>query len=145
MYMYINNIKRLRNEKELTQDQISKILKCSRSTYNNWERGIVMIPIDIADQLSMFYKVDLSFILGLNKKLEYNLNIKKMNYNKVLKNLCKLKEKNKNTYDEIASYLKCTGATCQRYFKGKIKIPIDRLILLSELYEIDIDELCGKK
>lgn len=75
--MYVNNIKRLRNEKELTQDQISKILKCSRSTYNNWERGIVMIPIDIADQLSMFYKVDLSFILGLNKKLEYNLNIKK--------------------------------------------------------------------
>lgn len=143
--MYFNNLKKLRNEKELTQEDISKKLNCSRSTYNNWERGIVMIPIDVADKLSVFYKVDLSCILGINKKLEYNLNIKKMNYNKLLKNLCDLKDKNKNTYDEIGTYLKCTGATCQRYFKGEFKIPIDRLILLSELYEIDIDVLCGKR
>lgn len=143
--MYINNLKRLRNEKEMTQEDIAKKLKCSRSTYNNWERGIVMIPLDIADQLSVFYKADLTCVLGINKKLEYNLNIKKMNYNKLLKNLSSLKDKHKNTYEEIATYLKCNSSTCQRYFKGEFKIPIDRLILLSELYEINIDELCGKK
>jgi len=29
-------------------------------------------------------------------------------------------------------------------FKGSIIIPIDRLILLSKLYNIDLDELCEK-
>ena len=52
--------------------------------------------------------------------------------------------KNKNTYEEIGTYLKCTRASCQRYFKGIIKIPIDRLILLSELYDTDLDKMCGK-
>lgn len=104
-----------------------------------------MIPIEVADQLSVFYKVDLSCVLGINKKIEYNLKIKKMNYDKLLKNLCELKDKNKNTYDEIGTYLKCTSATCQRYFKGEFKIPIDRLILLSELYEVDLDKLCDKR
>lgn len=142
--MYLNNLKKLRNEKELTQEEISKVLDCSRSTYNNWERGIVMIPIDTADKLSIYYKVNLSCILGVDKTIEYNPKVKEMNYKKLLKNLANLKSNNKNTYDEIGSYIKCTGATCQRYFKGEFKIPIDRLILLSELYEINIDELCGK-
>lgn len=143
--MYFNNLKRLRNEKELTQEDIAKMLKCSRSTYNNWERDIVMIPIDILDRLSVFYKIDISCILGVNKKIEYNLKVKKMNYDKLLKKLCNLKDENNNTYNEIGTFLKCTGATCQRYFKGDFKIPIDRLILLSKLYEVDIDILCGKK
>lgn len=142
--MYFNNLKRLRNEKELTQEEIAKKLNCNRTTYNNWERGIVMIPIDIADQLSVFYRVSLACILGIDKDLVFQSKVKKMNYEKLLENLAILKKKNKNTYDEIASYLKCTGATCQRYFNGIIKIPMDRLILLSELYEIDLDELCNK-
>mgnify|MGYP001851364736 FL=1 len=45
---------------------------------------------------------------------------------------------------KCGTYLKCTRASCQRYFKGIIKIPIDRLILLSELYDTDLDKMCGK-
>ena len=142
--MYINNLRRLRNEKELTQEAIAKELGCKRSTYNNWERGVVMIPINILDQISMFYKVSLASVLGINKKIEYNPEIKEMDYNKLLDNLLNLKRVNKNSYEEIASYLKCNRSACQRYFKGEVKIPIDRLIQLSELYEVDIDELCGK-
>ena len=49
--MYHNNLKRLRNEQELTQKKVAKILDCNRNTYNNWEQGVVMIPLDIADIL----------------------------------------------------------------------------------------------
>lgn len=143
--MYYNNLKRLRNEKELTQEDISKILKRSRSTYNNWERGIVMIPIDVIDQLSVYYKVSLSCVLGIDKKIEYKKSVKKLNYDTLLNNLRELRKENKHTYNEIASYLKCTEATCQRYFTGVFKIPIDRLILLTQLYDIELDELCGKE
>ena len=43
--MYFNNLQYLRNEKELTQREVSEILNCKRSTYDNWEHGNVMIPI----------------------------------------------------------------------------------------------------
>lgn len=31
--MYFNNLKKLREEEELTQEEISKELECNRSTY----------------------------------------------------------------------------------------------------------------
>lgn len=145
--MYFNNLKKLRSEKELTQEEVAKKLNCSRTTYNNWEQNVVMIPIDIADQLSLFYKVSLSCILGIenNRRIEYKSKVKKMNYDKLLKNLESLKIKKKYSYNEIGAYLSCSASSCQRYYKGIVKIPMDRLILLADLYEIDIDKLCGKE
>lgn len=143
--MYINNLKNLRNDSELTQDYIAKHLKVKRSTYATWENGYIMIPIEKADELSMFYKVKLSYILGIDKKVINCESIKKMNYKTLLKKLNQLKKENNNTFQEIATYLNCNRSTCQRYFKGVFTIPIDRLLLLSELYNIEIDKLCGKE
>ena len=143
--MYSNNLKRLRNEKELTQQFVAEeVLGCRRTTYNNWERGVVMLPIKIADDLSIFYKVSLSCILGINKTIEFKKDINKMNYNTLLNNLKRLKKENKYSYNTIGKEIKCTGTSCQRYLSGKITIPMDRLIMLAKLYDIDIDELCGK-
>lgn len=143
--MYFNNLKNLRNNREITQEELAQILKVNRSTYKNWENGIVMIPIEIADELSMFYNVRLSYILGLENKKNSNGKIKKMEYDVLLKNLSILKKENHNSYEEIGAYIECAKSTCQRYFKGTIRIPIDRLISLAELYEIDLDKLCGKE
>ena len=145
VYMYSNNLKRLRNEKELTQQYVAEeVLGCRRTTYNNWERGVVMLPIKIADDLSIFYKVSLSCILGINKTIEFKKDINKMNYNTLLNNLKRLKKENKYSYNAIGKEIKCTGTSCQRYLSGKITLPMDRLIMLAKLYDIDIDELCGK-
>lgn len=143
--MYSNNLRRLRNEKELKQNDIAEVLGCKRTTYNNWERGVVMIPINIVDKLSIFYKVRISCILGIHKKIEFIDDVNKLNYNVLLSNLSTLKKENKYSYERIGKNIKCTGATCQRYFKGKIVIPIDRLIMLAKMFDIDIDELCGKE
>lgn len=142
--MYYNNLKSLRSDRDFTQKYIAEQLKVNRFTYKNWENGIVMIPIEIADKLSVFYNVSLSYILGLDKNSKVSYKIKKMEYETLVKNLIKLKEINDNSYEEIGTYIGCTKSTCQRYFNGKIKIPMDRLVMLSKLYKIDIDVLCGK-
>ncbi len=142
--MYFNNLKKLRIDNDLTQKQIAKELNCKRSSYTNWEYGLVMIPLNIADKLSMFYNVKLSYILGLDNIYKNSYEIQRINYNKLLKNLHNLKSKHKNSYEEIADYLKCDRSTCCRYFKGNTIIPIDRLILLSKFYNVDLDILCGK-
>ena len=61
-----------------------------------------------------------------------------MDYNVVLERLNSFKEENHNSYEEIALYLKCNRSTCYRYFKGIIKLPVDRLILICRLYEVDV-------
>lgn len=142
--MYLNNLKNLRLRKDITQKELCDKLNINRNTYNNWERGIVMLPIDIADKFSLYYKVTLSYILGISIDYVYTPNIKGINYQFLLDTLNQLKKQNNHTYKDIAYQLGCRSDTCYHYYKGHYKLPIDRLILLSELYNINIDQLCGK-
>ncbi len=139
-----NNLKKIRKANRLTQDDMANLLDCSRSAYNNWERKVNMLPLDKADQISLYFNISLSYILGLKPSETPNKDIKPMNYNTLLRNLEQLKGLHDQTYNDIAKYLKCKERTCQRYFNGNYKIPLDRLILLSKLYNIDLDTLCGK-
>lgn len=94
--MYFNNLKELRNDNDYTQQDIAKKLDVNRFTYKNWENGIVMIPIDIADKLSVFYNVKLSYILGIDKSSKIDYKVKDLKYDKLLYNLSKLKKEHNN-------------------------------------------------
>lgn len=58
-------IRELREDNDLTQKEISQILKCSQQVYSNYELGQRDIPTDILMQLSMHYNVSTDYILGL--------------------------------------------------------------------------------
>ena len=142
--MHQNNLRILREKFDYTQKMVAEKLGCPRPTYNNYEISIVMIPLDILDKLSLIYNVPMSYILGIKNSYDKNIKIQQMNYDKLIDNLLKLKEKNNQTYEVIAKNINCHKTTCIRYYNKKVIIPIDRLILLSKLYNIDIDVLCNK-
>ena len=98
----------------------------------------------MADKLSCFYKVKLSYIYGIDKELVKIENIKRINYDKMLTTLNKKKEEYKHTYTYIADNIKCNVSTVYRYFKGEFFPPIDRLVALANLYNMELDVLCGK-
>ncbi|MBP3617847.1 MAG: helix-turn-helix transcriptional regulator [Lachnospiraceae bacterium] len=50
---------------------------------------------------------------------------------------------NDKTQTEIAEYLGCQREVYRRYEKGTRQIPIDFLINLSELYQVNVDYLLG--
>lgn len=137
-------IKDLREDNDYKQEDIAKYLKVTRSTYANWECGDARLPLFKADLLSLFYNVPLSYLLGITTKYNKEIKIKKLNYDKLLKKLNELKKINNHSYIDIAIYLNRSSSTVCDYYKGKIIIPLDVLILLSEYYKIDIDELCFK-
>lgn len=143
--MYCTNIKKLRLLHEKKQSDVALSLGCLRARYSMWESGLVMIPLEFADKLALLYNVKLAYILGIEKSMSSNQYNVPMDYNVVLERLNSLKEENHNSYEEIALYLNCNRSTCYRYFKGIIKLPVDRLILICRLYEVDVDWLCGKK
>lgn len=61
-------IRDLREDSDLTQAKLSKILNCSQRTYSNYELGAVNLPVDILIGLSKFYGVTTDYILGLTDK-----------------------------------------------------------------------------
>lgn len=54
-----------------------------------------------------------------------------------------LREDNDKTQTEIAKLLKVGQKTYSDYELGKIRIPVDSLILLAKLYNVSMDYICG--
>lgn len=59
-------IRDLREDRDLTQKQLSVALRCSQQVYSNYELGQRDIPTDILIKLSAFYGVSVDYILGIS-------------------------------------------------------------------------------
>ena len=62
---YYQRLKDLRNDKELNQSEIAKIIKTTQKQYSRWETGEYQIPFDKVIELAEFYEVSLDYIAGL--------------------------------------------------------------------------------
>lgn len=70
--MYFQRITDLRQDHDLTQQQVADILNCKREVYRRYEKGIREIPISYAITLAKYYHVSMDYLLGLsNKKIRY--------------------------------------------------------------------------
>ena len=143
--MNSQRIRALREEFEYTQQFVADYLKCKRTTYASWETGHIILPLDIANKLAILYNVPLSFILGTGNNKYSNKKIKEIDYIYLRNKLGELKDNNNDSFEKISKYIDTNRSTTNRYFNGKIKIPTDKLILLCEFYNIEIDDLCGMK
>ena len=63
-------IKLLRNEYELTQEQVANKLGCKREVYRRYESGEREIPISYAVELANLYSVSVDFLVGLTDRKE---------------------------------------------------------------------------
>lgn len=64
--MLYKRIRDLREDRDLTQKEMSRILNCSQQVYSNYELGQRDIPTDILIKLSAFYDVSTDYILGIS-------------------------------------------------------------------------------
>lgn len=62
--MNVNRLKDLREDNDLTQADIAKLLKTTQQQYSKYELGIRLIPIDKLNILADFYKTSTDYILG---------------------------------------------------------------------------------
>ena len=63
---YMNRLRALREDNDLTQEQIAQVLGTSQTMYARYERGANELPIRHLITLCRFYNVSSDFILGLH-------------------------------------------------------------------------------
>lgn len=64
MAMQFRRIRDLREDNDLTQAQVAEFLGVRQTTYSKYERGNILVPIDILIQLCEFYHVSLDYLVG---------------------------------------------------------------------------------
>ena len=62
--MYLRRLKDLREDNDLTQEEISKLLKITRPQYSLYETGKRDIPVDLLSVLARFYNTSIDYIVG---------------------------------------------------------------------------------
>lgn len=66
--MYFQRLTDLRQDHDLTQQDVADILHCKREVYRRYEKGIREIPVSYAIILAKYYQVSLDYLLGLSNK-----------------------------------------------------------------------------
>lgn len=132
-------LKKLREQKQLTQLELAKDLNISKTSIANYESGTRKVPLDIIVKISNYFNVSVDNLLGLNFLNKAN-NEQDINTGKELK---KLRENNQLSLMEMSKELDIDVSSLANFETGVSKVPIDILIKFATYFNVSIDDLVG--
>ncbi|MGN0488020.1 MAG: helix-turn-helix domain-containing protein [Ruminococcus sp.] len=65
--MLSDNIKKLRQARNISQVELAKALFVSKQSVSNWENDNIMPSVDMLIKISKFFSVSTDYLLGLEK------------------------------------------------------------------------------
>ena len=137
-------LKDIREDHDLSQEEMAKILNVKRSRYSLWELGINIIPLKYLIMFSDYFNYSIDYVLGLTNNKDKSSLKKGHNKEIIGKNIKKIRKNNDLSQKQLADKLKVTQACINKYEKGLIDISISNLYELSKEFHIPINTICGK-
>lgn len=68
MIMNTEKIKNIREELEITQEDISRVLGCTRTAYSLWEINKNTIPLYYLNKISNEYNINIDYLVDLSNE-----------------------------------------------------------------------------
>ena len=133
----------IRNEAELKQKDMAKILNVSQSNYSRWENGKELIPLNKLNILCNYFKTNMDYVIGISRNNKCN---KKYELSSITigTRLKEFRKKNKITQVELAKFLNTTHSTISAYESGKTTLLTAFALQIVKKYQISLDWLCGR-
>ena len=63
-------LKDLREDRNLNQEEIAKMLNISQTNYSKYELGKINIPISSLKKLAKYYNTSVDYLLGLTNEIK---------------------------------------------------------------------------
>ena len=139
----ITRIKDIREDNDLTQEQMSNILHVSRGAYSLWEIGVSIIPLNYLSDFADYFNLSIDYVLGLTNNRNIKT-IKGLDFIKLGNNIKSLRIKNNLSQAALSKMLNVSQACIVRWEKAQIKITVSNLYKISKLFKIPLNDLCGK-
>ena len=68
--MYFQRIRDMREDADLTQEQVAALLGIRQNVYSRYERGFQTIPLEPLIRLADHYQVSIDYLLGRTQNKE---------------------------------------------------------------------------
>lgn len=138
--MIDNNLKRCREELEMTQTELGYVFGVQKATMSNWENGYSVMPLKKLVKFSNLYGFSLDFILGLDKNNKNYSDKIKLDKKVVGEKLKVLRKSLGLSQQKIADECGISRATYCHYEIGMNLITTLTLYTICKNHKISMDE-----
>ena len=70
--MVFKNLRAIREDNDIKQKEVAKVLNVSQNTYSQYENGVIALTAEVLIKLSDFYGVSIDYLLDRTDKKERN-------------------------------------------------------------------------
>lgn len=142
--MNSNKIKKLREDNELTQEELAKKLGCTRSAYSLWEINKNTIPLYYLNRISNIFNINIDYLVDLSDKKV--ITFKKVDIDRIElgKNIKKARKSINYTQNKLAAKLNTTHSVISAYESGKTAVPTLFIIEIAKITDTSLNILLSK-
>lgn len=142
--MNFQRLVEIRDDFNLRQKDIAKLLNITQQTYSLWENGSKIIPLKHLNNLCNYYNLSMDYVIGLSNIKYYNIANKEIDKILIGERLRKIRKDKNITQEELAGILNTTHSTISAYESGKTTILTAFAYEICKRYNISMDYLCGR-
>ena len=142
--LYGKNLKSLREENDMKQADLARLINTHEYVYGQYEREYTLIPIKHLNTLCNYFKVSIDYIFDFTETKNYYDYNTEINLEKSGLRLKELRKNHNLTQEKLSSLLNIDRSTLAKYEKGIHIIATPFLYTICKKYNISADYLLGK-
>lgn len=135
----------IREDLDLTQQQVANLLNVSQASYSRWETGKELIPLMKLNEFCNITKHSMDYVTGLisiERKVVYNKEY--LDKKKIGENLRKIRTDNGLFQYQLARLLNTTQSTISAYEHGETLILTAFSYQIAKHFHLSLDEFCDR-
>lgn len=67
IHLFGDRLKKIRKERNLTQEEIGELCEVGKTTISNWENNITQPPFEIVKKLAQYFGVTIDYLLNFSQ------------------------------------------------------------------------------
>lgn len=142
--LLFQRLKDLREDNDLTQEEMAKILDVSQSNYARWEVKIKIIPLNKLNDFCNHFNINMDYVIGLTNNKEH-IDSCCLDKKIIAERLKDFRKKNNVTQVQLAKQLGTDHSVIYAYEKEKTLILTVFLVDICIRYNISADWICDRK
>ena len=142
--MYMERLKEVRNNKNITQATLSQLLGIHEYVYGQYEREYVIIPIKHLNTICNYLEVSFDYLFKFTNDVNYLLINMEIDKKVAGERLKAFRKENKISQAKLAVFLNTVQPVIANYENGKHLIATPFLYQICKKYNISVDYLLGK-
>ena len=142
--MYSERLIFLREDNNLTQQNIADMLNISRGSYSLYELEYTIMPLKHLITICNFFNISLDYMFSFSDIPNYKKIVNEVNLSIAGTRLKSFRKELKLTQKDLAKNLKVANTIISEYEKGNFLMSTHSLYSICKTYKISADYLLGR-